>query len=145
MQEVIILQGLPASGKSTYAKKLAYKNPKNVIIVNRDSIREGLGKYWVPSRENLVTKIEHNIIRESLLEGYNVIVDATNLNNKYIWNLESVIYSSLSNIRIIYKRFDTSLWLCIWRDFNRGLFGGRKVGYKVIKSFYDRYYKNTRT
>ena len=80
MQKVTILQGLPASGKSTYAKKLVNANPENTIIVNRDSIREGLGKYWVPSRECLVTQIEQFMIKEALLKRYNVIIDATNLN-----------------------------------------------------------------
>lgn len=146
MQKLTILQGLPASGKSTYAKKLAYKNPENTIIVNRDSIREGLGKYWVPSREKLVTDIEHYMIKTGLELDYHVIVDATNLNKKYLENIEKIGKSfAVSNgITTIYKRFDTPLWLCVFRDFKRGLFGGRKVGYKVIKSFYDRYYKNTR-
>lgn len=144
MQKVIILQGLPASGKSTYAKKLVNENPKNTIIVNRDSIREGLGKYWVPSREDLVTQIEQFIIKEALSKKYDIVIDATNLNPKFLKDIEKIIYSINSEIIIIRKHFDTPFWKCVLRDFKRGLFGGRKVGYKVIKSFYDRYYKNTK-
>lgn len=144
MQKVTILQGLPASGKSTYAKKLVNVNPEKTIIVNRDSIREGLGKYWVPSRECLVTQIEQFMIKEALSKRYNVIIDATNLNPKFLKDIEKMIYSINPEILIIQKHFDTSFWKCVFRDFKRGLFGGRKVGYKVIKSFYDRYYKNTK-
>ena len=142
MQKLIILQGLPASGKSTYAKKLVNDNPENTVIVNRDSIREGFGKYWVPSRENLVTRIENKMIDIALAENYNVIVDAVNLNPKTIAKLKQ--YERV-NVEVIYKHFEIPLWKCVFRDWKRGLFGGRKVGYKVIKSFYDRYYKNTRS
>ena len=142
MQKLIILQGLPASGKSTYAKKLVNDNPENTVIVNRDSIREGFGKYWVPSRENLVTRIENKMIDIALAENYNVIVDAVNLNPKTIAKLKQ--YERV-NVEVIYKHFEIPLWKCVFRDWKRGLFGGRKVGYKIIKSFYDRYYKNTRS
>ena len=142
MQKLIILQGLPASGKSTYAKKLVNDNPENTVIVNRDSIREGFGKYWVPSRENLVTRIENKMIDIALAENYNVIVDAVNLNPKTIAKLKQ--YERV-NVEVIYKHFEIPLWKCVFRDWKRGLFGGRKVGYKVIKSFYDRYYKNTKS
>ena len=143
MKQLTILSGLPASGKSTYAKKLANENPEDTIIVNRDSIREGLGKYWVPSRENLVTSIEDFIIIEALRLNYNVIVDATNLNTKTIAKFE--LYRNNFDLQLIYKHFKTPLWKCVLRDWKRGLFGGRRVGYKVIKNFYDRYYKNTRS
>ena len=143
MQKLIILQGLPASGKSTYAKKLVNENPENTVIVNRDSIREGFGKYWVPSRENLVSNIEDFMMIEALKLNYNVIVDATNLNPKTLSKFE--LYKNNFNLELIHKHFKTPFWKCVLRDWKRGLFGGRKVGYKVIKSFYDRYYKNTRS
>ena len=142
MQKLIILQGLPASGKSTYAKKLVNENPEDTVIVNRDSIREGLGKYWVPSRENLVSNIEDFMIIEALKLNYNIIVDAVNLNPKTIAKFE--LYRNNFNLQLIYKHFETPLWKCVFRDWKRGLSGGRRVGYKVIKNFYDRYYKNTR-
>lgn len=147
MKQLTILSGLPASGKSTYAKKLVNKNPETTIIVCRDKIREALGKYWVPSREKLVTDIEHRMIRTGLELDYHVVVDATNLNKKYLESIEKIGKSFAISDGIItnYKRFDTPLWLCVFRDFKRGLFGGRRVGYKVIKSFYDRYYKNTKS
>lgn len=143
MKTLTILSGIPASGKSTYAKRLAKKNPKTTIIANRDSIRGGIGEYWVPSREGLVTEIEHFIIKKGLEMNYNVIVDATNLNGQFLKEIEE-IGRSFSDVNIIYKHFATPFLVCIYRDLKRGLFGGRKVGYKVIKSFYERYYKNTK-
>ena len=145
---VTILKGCPGSGKSTWASKVV-KYDAGTVIVNRDSIRASLGKYWVPSRENLVTDIEYSMIEKALLRRYNVIIDATNLNKTFLQRLEDHIsvISSFNNINvnIIYKEFNVPLWKLVLRDVKRGLFGGRYVGYKVIKSFYDRYYKNTRT
>ena len=138
MSKLIILKGLPGSGKSTYARKLALASPNDLVIVNRDNIRSMLGKYWVPSREALVTEIEYYMIHESLNFGYEVIVDATNLNPKTIKKLEE--FKSKASLE--YKELNTPFWLCVWRDWKRGLFGGRRVGYKVIKQFYDKYYKN---
>jgi len=43
-QEVIILKGLPASGKTTFARDLTEGNT-DYIRVNRDDIRSMCGKY----------------------------------------------------------------------------------------------------
>jgi predicted kinase len=146
-QVVTILQGIPASGKSTWAKKEAFKSPKTIVIVNRDSIRDSLGKYWVPERESLVTKIENAYIISAIDSGYDVIIDATNFNPTFLRNLIKLIQNRRDflniNLDINIKRFDISLNKAIWRDNMRGLKGGRKVGKKVIKSFYDRYISNT--
>ena len=148
VQKVTILQGLPASGKSTWARKQVLKNPTKVVIVNRDSIREGLGKYWVPERENLVTKIEHAYILNGIELGYDVIIDATNFNPTFLRNLMKLIQDKRDELKIdLYievKRFDITLEKAIWRDWLRGLKGGRKVGSKVIKNFYERYIENTK-
>lgn len=44
MSKILVLQGPPASGKSTYARELA-EDDWNWVIVNRDSLREGRGLY----------------------------------------------------------------------------------------------------
>ena len=82
------------------------------------------------------------MIDVALAENYNVIVDAVNLNPKTIAKLKQ--YERV-NVEVIYKHFEIPLWKCVFRDWKRGLSGGRRVGYKVIKNFYDRYYKNTRS
>jgi len=77
MNKLLILQGIPASGKSTWAREFISKdnNSKKWIIVNRDSIRSMLGEYWVPTREDLVSEIEKYTIETALLRDYNVIVE----------------------------------------------------------------------
>lgn len=75
---LVYTYGLPASGKSTWAKAWVNEDPKKRVRVNRDDIRRMLGPYWQPSREDLVTSMEVSLITDALIDGYNVVVDATN-------------------------------------------------------------------
>ena len=145
--KLLILKGIPGSGKSFWARKFIKNNSNNWVIVNRDSIRSMLGNYWVPSREKLVDIIEEFMICNSLIKNYNVIVDATNLNPATIQKIENIAerYSKLSNLRTVsveVKEFNTPLWKCVIRDIKRALFGGNYVGYKTIKRFHDKYKSN---
>jgi len=135
MNKLLILKGIPASGKSTFARQWVEEDPKTRVIVNRDSIRRGLGVYWVPSREKLVDSIEQHSVWESLEMGYDVCLDATNLNPKYL-NIWYEV-SDLLNIPIIYKEFNISLEEAIERDKNREF----PVGEEVITNFYNKYIK----
>ena len=136
--KLIIIQGIPASGKSTWARKMALENPNEYVIVNRDGIRSMLGKYWVPVREGLVTNIEEQSVLAGINAGYAVLLDATNLNPKALrrWTY----LSEEHEFDIEYKEFKVPLRKAIFRDWWRGFKGGRKVGAKVIRSFYERYY-----
>ena len=133
MSKLIILKGIPASGKSTWAKQWVEEDPKTRVIVNRDSIRRGLGVYWVPSRETLVSSIEEHSVYEALDMGYNVCLDATNLNLKFLEKWVEI--AELLNVPIEYKKFDISLEEALERDKNREF----PVGEKVINQFYNKY------
>ena len=147
--KLLILQGPPASGKSTYAKKLCKDNPNTWIRVCRDDLRSMCGKYWVHKREDLISAIEDSSICYGLSYGYNVVVDATNLNQKHLTRMLNYVKYSIKidqitnhedyDISIEFKEFKIPLWKAIYRDWKRGLFGGRSVGSEVIKVFYKRY------
>jgi predicted kinase len=130
--KIIICRGLPASGKSTYAKQWVIEDPEKRVRVNRDDIRRMLGKYWVPNRENLVTHIEERSVIEALRLGYNVIIDATHIKSKKDlirkWT-RTILYN------IEFKDFfDVSVEECMRRDAERG---DEKVGNAVISKFND--------
>lgn len=133
MNKLLILQGIPASGKSTFAKQWVEEDPKTRVIVNRDSIRRGLGVYWVPSRENLVSDIEYSIVYHGIKHNYDICLDSTNLNPNYLnqWLLLADKYE----YEIEYKKFDISLEEALERDKNREF----PVGEKVINQFYNKY------
>lgn len=135
MSKLIITRGLPASGKSTWAKQWVLEDPEHRVRINQDDIRLMLGKYWVLSREKLVQHIQEEALIEALLRGYDIVIDNTNLNEKVLDNYR-VLVTAYGNHSIEYKDFfDTPLSVCIERDKNRGL----QVTEKVIRSFYNNY------
>ena len=132
-QKLILTQGIPSSGKSTWAKQYVLESPLTRVRVNRDDIRRMLGKYWVPQRETLVSDIEEQCVFQALSSGYTVVLDATNLNPKYNKEWESI--ANLPNVIVEYKPFYISLEEAIKRDNNRE----ESVGKEVITNFYNKY------
>lgn len=148
MAKIIICQGLPASGKSTWAKQWALEDPKHRVRFNRDNIRNMLGSYWVLSREKLINSIYDAFLSEATLAGYDIVIDNMNLNKKTIQEIEKYVkefnewisQSSLNvNYTIGYKIFfDIPLETLIERDSKREL----PVGEKVIRELYNKYKSN---
>jgi predicted kinase len=132
-RQILVLQGVPASGKSAFARKLATEHP-NWVIVNRDSMRKARGTYWLPSQENYIDELENSAIIFALKHDLNVIIDATNLNPKTIdkWNNIADNYAS----RIEFKLFKISYKEAMERDNNRE----DKVGEKVMRKFFRNYF-----
>lgn len=116
MSKLIICRGLPASGKSTWAKQWVLEDPEHRVRINQDDIRLMLGKYWVPSREKLVQEIQFDAIIEALSREFDVVIDNTNLNNKVLDQFNRLI-KTFEDYEIEYKDFfDTPLSVCIERD-----------------------------
>ena len=133
MSRIIVLQGYPASGKSTWAKDYADKHP-NTVIVCRDSIREATGKNWVPSRENYISEIEEFQVMAAIKNNLEEIIDATNLNLKTIekWKTLAEKFKVKIDFKPFYVDFKTALEL----DSSRT----GQVGRKTLESFYLRYF-----
>ena len=135
MNKLIICRGIPASGKTFWAKQWVLEDSKHRVRINQDDIRLMLGKYWVPSREKLVQEIQFDAIIEALNREFDVVIDNTNLNNKVLDQFNHLI-RTFEDYEIEYKDFfDTPLSVCIERDKNRDL----QVTEKVIRSFYNNY------
>ena len=135
MNKLIICRGIPASGKTFWAKQWVLEDPEHRVRINQDDIRLMLGKYWVPSREKLVQHIQEEALIEALERGYDIVIDNTNLNEKVLDNYRALVIDH-GNHAIEYNDFfDTHLSVCIERDKNRDL----QVTEKVIRSFYNNY------
>jgi predicted kinase len=132
--KVLILKGLPASGKSTWAKEYCKKNT-DWIRVNRDDLRNMRGEYNLPKQEKLISKWERLIISETLKSQKNVVIDSTNLNPKHLKSLKEYISLEFENIRFETKNFNTSLEECIRRDLKRV----NSVGESVIRDMHSRF------
>lgn len=136
MSEMIILRGVPGSGKTTAAMKWLAEG-ENRGRVSRDDIRFSLfGKYWGVD-ENLVTKVQDAQIEALLSAGKDVIVDATNLRAR---NVKALMQLAAKNdARIKFVDFPISYEDAIFRDAQRESRGERSVGEDVIKSFFDKF------
>lgn len=135
MSKLIICRGIPASGKSTWAKQWVLEDPEHRVRINQDDIRLMLGKYWVPSREKLVQEIQFDAIVEALCRKFDVVIDNTNLNKKVLEKFDRLI-KTFEDYEIEYKDFfDTPLSVCIERDKNRDI----QVSEKIIRNFYNNY------
>lgn len=80
MNKLVVMCGLPGSGKSMYADRLVAKD--NFIAHSSDKIREELGDINDQSKNEEVFKLLHKRIKDDLNSGKNVCMDATNLNRK---------------------------------------------------------------
>lgn len=136
--KIIVTQGVPASGKSTWAKNFV-RGKADWVIVNRDSIRESTGEYWVPSRESYISDLEGYAVVSAISHDLNVIIDATNLNPKTFKKWKGLAEKLGCEFEV--KTFDISYEEALKRDTERGLNGGRAVGEKVLADFFDRYQK----
>ena len=85
MTKIILTRGLPASGKSTWAKEFVRFNP-NTVRVSRDDLRSQLypGADYRDIDEDLITEAETALVRAALRQGKTVVVDAMHLQQRYI-------------------------------------------------------------
>jgi predicted kinase len=131
--EVLVLIGIPGSGKSTFSKDFV-RNNSDWIRVNRDDFRDMLKNSQTCENkiEDMITGLVNDVISSSLSRKLNVIVDNTNLKVKYI---NSIIDTFKYSASINYRVFDISKDKAIERDNNRD----KKVGKLVINKMYNDY------
>nr|DAU13270.1 MAG TPA: polynucleotide kinase [Caudoviricetes sp.] len=133
--KLLLLKGLPASGKTTFAKELVRKDG-NWVRVNKDDLRNMLnGGKWSSGRERKVVKLERRLATEALEDGKNVVVDDTNLNPAHERYFKGLAESHNADFEI--KEFDIPLEECIKRDNGRP----NGVGETVIRRMYNQYLK----
>lgn len=134
-QSIILMQGPPASGKSTIARQYQEEHPETSVIVSRDSFRHARGKYWVPKQEKYITALEQFAIKEAAEMGFTVLVDATNMNPAMIADVVEI--AKPLRIPVIGYMVHVPLETCIARDINKNR--EHTVGSTVIRSFYKKY------
>lgn len=83
MKKIILLKGLPGSGKTTWAKKYIAEHA-NTKRVNKDELREMLdSSVWSKENEAFVLDIRDLIVSMAMIQGYNVIIDDTNFASEH--------------------------------------------------------------
>lgn len=99
---LIILVGLPGSGKSFFAGKLAERIP--AIVLESDFLRKTLVRQPVYSQleSSRLFRAIHELARELLLEKYNVVIDATNLSEDSRQALYSIAAASWAESIVVH-------------------------------------------
>jgi predicted kinase len=131
MAKLIMMVGVPGSGKSTYTKKIAEK--EQAVILSSDKIYVEITGDVTNSKPNdgKVFDELYKRTREYLKQGTNVIIDATNSSAKKRKGvLQQFKGASEKECYYICTPFET----CVKRDKERE----RTVGYGVIKGMYLR-------
>jgi predicted kinase len=133
MKKVLMLKGLPASGKSTYARKLVDKG--GYFRINKDSIRDMVhNNHYNKNNEKIVEKVRDNLILLALEVGQTPIVDDTNLAERHYEHIKQLVHG-IAEIEI--KEFNLDLETCIKRDLKRPV----SVGEAVIRGMYNQFYR----
>lgn len=133
--KVLMLKGLPASGKSTYAKELVSKN-HNWVRVNKDDLRAMMnGGVFSGKLEKQIVRIERKLAEDALKIGKSVVIDDTNFNPDHEDYFRRLAKMYMEEFEV--KFFDTPLEECIERDNKRP----NGVGETVIRRMYNQYIK----
>jgi len=139
MQKVILTIGLPASGKTTWAKKELEENPSKYKRINKDDLRAMLDGKWTPASEKFILQSRDTLIEQALRDGFSVIVDDTNLNPSHLRNIillvERFNLDTSKDVKVETRFFNTSVSDCIVRDKQRPNGVGEKVIYNMYNQF----------
>lgn len=134
MKKVLILVGLPASGKSTFAKDLLLSEPGRWVRTNKDLLREmAHASYWTPANEKFIIKLRNTIILMALEAGKNVVVDDTNF-GEHIEHIKELVKGK-ALVEINNSFLQVPVDECIRRDLQRS----NSVGKDVILKMYNQY------
>lgn len=136
MSTLVITRGLPASGKTTYARAWAAEDNSARVRVNRDDLRANLYGQHVGldyAQEQTVTTAQRAAVRALLAAGRDVIVDDTHLRLRHAraWADLAVELGVTFEVR----DFDTPVEECVRRDAARD----RVVGEWVIRRMAARF------
>lgn len=144
MSRILVLSGLPGSGKSTWAREHLRGCRGRAGIVSRDAVREHvLGLSMEPgdqvldrAGEAVVTAVAEAMARALLAAGCDVVADATHLDPAHIdrWRQVAAEYGTVVEVIDL----GVPLEECIRRDADRAAVrlqwvGGRRVGEDVIR------------
>ena len=96
---LIVVSGLPGTGKSFFSKRLAERVP--LLILESDALRKTL--FSLPSHSagesSQLFRAVHLLIEELLKEGISLLLDATNLSERFREHLYSI--ADRTNARLV--------------------------------------------
>ena len=134
---LIVLVGIPGSGKTTYAEKYIKEHP-NAIHLSSDLIRKELwGDEATQGDNNKVFSLMQSRAIDALNNGQSVVYDATNITRKDRSYIITLCFKFVKiECHIIWAPIET----CIERDAARERTVGKEVIDRMLKRFQAPYY-----
>ncbi len=134
MASVVLTKGLPACGKTTWAKAKMRKRPGQYKRVSKDELRVMLDDgVYSPENEKIVRNVRDAAILLAIHAGFDVIVDDTNLNPRHVQEIQALVLGKADVQMMDFT--DILLEVCIKRDSERP----NPVGESVIREMQQRY------
>lgn len=91
MKKLVMMKGLPGSGKSTFAKELI-KDKKDWIRLNNDDLSTMLfGSSFATDQFSVIDSTRKLLIKHFMEKGVNIVVDNTNLSLKHEEYLKTLV------------------------------------------------------
>ena len=135
--KLILLCGIPGSGKTFYAEKIK-DNYSYIVHLSSDAIRKELyGDESIQGNPSEVFSLMQNRAIEFLNNGYDVIYDATNITRK---DRASIIAKCPKVAHIECHIVWAPIEICIERDASRKRTVGKEVIDRMLKRFQAPYY-----
>lgn len=148
MPTVIILCGIPTSGKSTWVTKLTRNDHydrddfRSYYILSRDQLRLDIyGKNYKPSqdKEKFITGHFNALLDKLIQYKRPIILDNTHCKESYLKEALKRFEGTEYVVKI--KFFDLPLWKAYYRNIKRYLMTGKWIPWSVIKSMKKNYDK----
>lgn len=118
-KELIMMRGLPASGKTTKAEKIVASN-KNMYRINRDLIREMLHfNKWSPRNEEVTIDNAEIMAANLLMKDKSVVIDDTNLGEKHESLWRAVAEATEAEFRIVDMMDEVDIYQCFTNNEKR--------------------------
>ena len=129
---LIITRGLPASGKTTWARAWVAENRANRVRVNRDDLRQMLDEgVFVPDvTETRILITRDAMIRAALASGLSVVADDTNIPAATVESLAALAGECGADFEVM-SFTDVTESVCAARDAARE--PAARVGADVIR------------
>lgn len=134
-----ITVGLPGSGKTTAAYQIQEASPESTVLVSRDGLRKELfnGEGILSgSQENYISKVQKQIVKDSLRAGKHVVVHDMNLRERYRNDWAKTAYNMGAEFNLI-DFTGVDVFLCQTRNLART----RRVPPAVINKLYRDFIK----
>lgn len=144
--KVIITRGLPASGKSTYAREWVAEDPDKRVMIEKDAIRKDGRLFkdgaYVHKRgdEGIVIKERDRLIHKALQSNKSVISSDTNLVQKHVAQISAIARKYGAKVDIV-NFLDVPIKELIERDAARE----DSVGEQVIRKMFHEQVKTLPT